>query len=70
MTSFLDPAGLVSLRMRAEDREAVIAAGGAGVNQHGSNMPDFVSVPDGSPDAELDHLFSTSWDYAALLKPK
>lgn len=70
VTSFLDPDGLVCLRMRAKDRETVIAAGGAPVKQYGGNLADSVSAPDGSRDVELDHLFSASWDYAASLKPK
>lgn len=70
MTSFLDPDGLVCLRMSAEDRALVIGAGGSAVRQYGSNMPDFVSVPPGLSDTELDDVFATSWDHAVSLEPK
>ncbi len=70
MTSFLDPVGLVCLRISAEDRESVIASGGAAVMQYGRNMPDFVSLPEGLSDADLDQLFARSWDHAGGLEPK
>ena len=70
MTSFLDPNGLICLRLAADDRDAVIAAGGAAVQQYGKNMPDFASVPSGASDADLDTWFATSWDHAGTLTPK
>ncbi len=70
MTSFLDPDGLICLRLSADQREAVIEAGGAAVQQYGRNMPDFANVPSGATDAELDALFAQSWDHAGTLPPK
>ena len=70
MTSFLDPQGLCCLRLSPEDRTAVISAGGAAVEQYGRNMPDFASVPATAGNAELDALFTRSWDHAGTLKPK
>ena len=70
MTSFLDPEGLICLRLSAEDRTALISAGGAEVQQYGRNMPEFASVPPSSAAAELDTLFAQSWDHAGTLKPK
>lgn len=40
MTSFLDPTGLICLRLSHDDRDAVIAAGGAAVEHYGRNMSD------------------------------
>ncbi len=70
MTSFLDPDGLVCLRLPADDREATIAAGGAAVKQYGRNMPDFASLPLAATDRELDDLFARSWHHAGTLEPK
>ena len=70
MTSFLDPEGLICLRLSADDRTALISAGGAAVEQYGRNMPDFASVPLSASDADLDALFARSWDHAATLTPK
>ena len=70
MTSFLDPQGLICLRLSAEDRTAVISTGGASVEQYGRNMPDFASVPPSANDAELDALFAQSWDHVGTLEPK
>ena len=70
MTSFLDPTGLICLRLSPGDRTAIIAAGGGAVEQYGRNMPDFASVPPSAPDAELDAFFAQSWDHAGTLKPK
>ncbi len=70
MTSFLDPDGLVCLRLSPDDRAAVIESGGSAVQQYGRNMPDFASVPPGANDAELDELFATSWDHVGTLDPK
>ena len=70
MTSFLDPTGLICLRLSAGGREAVLAAGGGPVEQYGRNMPDFASVPGSADDAELDELFTRSWDHVGTLDPK
>ena len=70
MTSFLDPEGLICLRLSADERAAVIDAGGGAVQQYGRYMPDFASVPPSAGDDELDALFATSWDHAGTLPPK
>jgi hypothetical protein len=70
MTSFLDPAGLICLRLSISDRSEVLSADGAAVEQYGRNMPDFAGVPPSAADAELDALFVQSWDHAGGLKPK
>lgn len=70
MTSFLDPTGLICLRLSRPERDAVIAAGGAAVEQYGKNMPDFASVPPSATDAELDALFAQSWTHTGALTPK
>lgn len=70
MTSFLDPAGLICLRLSSGDRSEVLSAGGAAVEQYGRNMPDFASAPPSASNAELDALFVRSWDHAGALKPK
>lgn len=68
MTSFLDPEGLICLRLSADDRDELIAAGGASVQQYGRNMPDFASLP--IDDADADGWFVRSWDHSGTLKPK
>ena len=70
MTSFLDRLGLICLRLSADDRDVVIAHGGAAVQQYGRNMPDFASVAPSATDDELDDLFAMSWDHAGTLQPK
>lgn len=70
MTSFLDPDGLVCLRLSKDDRDAVIADGGGEVQQYGSHMPDFASVPPDAIAERLDALFALSWDHAGTLPPK
>ena len=70
MTSFLDPEGLICVRLSPEDRAVVISAGGSEVEQYGRNMPDFAGVPPSTVDRELDTLFAQSWDHAGELKPK
>lgn len=67
---FLDPEGLICLRLSADDRTDVISAGGAAVVQYGRNMPDFASVPPSAVGDELDALFAQSWDHAGTLTPK
>jgi len=70
MTSFLDPEGLICVRLSPEGRSEVIEAGGAAVEQYGKNMPEFASVPPSAVDADLDALFAESWDHTGSLKPK
>lgn len=70
MTSFLDPDGLICLRLSPADRETVIGTGGAAVQQYGRNMPDFASVAPTATDGELDSLFALSWNHAGALGPK
>lgn len=70
MTSFLDPDGLICLRLSRDDRTAVISAGGDADEQYGRNLPDFASVPGGVGDAGLDALFAQSWDHVGTLTPK
>ena len=70
MTSFLDPEGLICLRLAPGDRDEAMAAGGAEVEQYGRNMPDFASVPPSATDSDLDALFAQSWEHVGRLKPK
>lgn len=70
MTSFLDPAGLICLRLDMADRDAVIAEGGAPVTQYGKNMPDFAAVPADATGDRLDALFAMSWHHVGTLTPK
>ena len=70
MTSFLDPTGLICLRLGTDEREDLIAAGGGAVEQYGKNMPDFASLPAAMSEADGDRWFATSWDHTGGLDPK
>lgn len=70
MTSFLDPDGLLCFRLAADEREALLAAGGGAVRQYNRNMPDFASAPVAMDEADLDRWFTTSWNHTGTLDPK
>lgn len=70
MTSFLDPDGMVCLRLAADERAELIAHGGAAVEQYGRNMPDFASLPRDASDAVADAWFERSWHHSTRLAPK
>ena len=70
MTSFLDPDGLVCVRLAAADRDDALAAGASEVEQYGSAMPDFVGLPVDLADDVADAWFTRSWDHAGTLQPK
>ena len=73
MTSFIDKAGEVSLRLSKADQAEFIETYDSRVPvQYGKNMPDFAVVPDGLL-ADLDALrpwFVRSWDFVGSLDPK
>ena len=70
MTSFLDPDGVICVRLGAAQRADALAAGCSEVQQYGRNMPDFVGLPaDLSPD-DQSSWFARSWDHAGTLEPK
>ena len=73
MTSFIDKAGEVSLRLSKADQAEFMDAYDSRVPvQYGKNMPDFAVVPD----ALLENLeearpwFVRSWDFVGTLEPK
>ena len=70
MASFLDPDGLICLRLDVDDHAELLAAGGSAVQQYGRNMPDFVALPTPADDAFADRWFARSWDHTASLDPK
>lgn len=70
MTSFLDPEGLICLRLGSDSRQDLLDAGGSAVRQYGRNMPDFVALPPGADDTLADAWFVRSWDHSAALDPK
>ena len=73
MTSFLDKAGEVSLRLSKADQAEFIEAYDTRVPmQYGKNMPDFAVVPDTLLE-NLDEVrpwFVRSWDFVGTLEPK
>jgi hypothetical protein len=73
MTSFLDKAGGVSIRLNKEDREKFTAGYDTELAvQYGSVMKEFVVVPDDlheRPD-ELREWFLRSWQWVGTLEPK
>ncbi len=73
MTSFIDKAGEVSLRLsRAEQAEFIETYASRVPVQYGKDMPDFAVVPDALLD-DLDALrpwFVRSWEHAGALEPK
>ena len=70
MASFLDPDGLICLRLDVADHEELLAAGGSPVQQYGRNMPDFVALPASADDAVADRWFERSWQHCSSLDPK
>ena len=73
MTSFIDKAGEVSLRLSKADQAEFIGAYDSRVPvQYGKNMPDFAVVPDALLE-NLDEVrpwFVRSWDFVGTLEPK
>ena len=73
MTSFIDKAGEVSLRLSKADQAEFIEANDTRVPvQYGKNMPDFAVVPDALLE-NLDEVrpwFVRSWDFVGTLEPK
>ena len=73
MTSFIDRAGEVSLRLAKPDQAEFIETYDTRVPvQYGKNMPDFAVVPDDLLE-DLDALrpwFVRSWDFVGTLDPK
>ena len=73
MTSFIDKAGEVSLRLSKADQAEFLETFDSRVPvQYGRNMPDFAVVPDALlQDLEvLRPWFVRSWDFAGTLEPK
>ena len=73
MTSFIDKAGEVSLRLSEADQAEFMATYDSHVPvQYGKNMPDFAVVPDALL-ADRDALrpwFVRSWEFVGSLDPK
>lgn len=73
MFSFLDPAGMMALRLPADDRAAFVERFGTTIaEQHGRQMREFVVVPSElleRPD-EIDEWFRRSEEWVGTLKPK
>lgn len=73
MTSFIDKAGEVSLRLSKADQAEFIETYESRVPvQYGKNMPDFAVVPGALLD-DLEALrpwFVRSWDFVGTLEPK
>ena len=73
MTSFIDKAGEVSIRLDKADREAFIERYDSRVPvQYGKNMPEFAVVPDDllEHQDELRPWFVKSWEWVGTLDPK
>ena len=70
MTSFLDPNGLICLRLGTEQRAIALDAGCSAVEQYGRNMPDFVGLPLGMSASDMAEWFATSWEHTGTLEPK
>lgn len=70
MTSFLDPEGVICVRLGSDQRQDALDEGGASVEQYGRNMPDFAGLPVDIADADADRWFTTSWDHTGTLDPK
>lgn len=73
MTSFIDKAGEVSLRLSKADQAEFIEEYDSRVPvQYGKNMPDFAVVPEDLLERqdELRPWFVRSWDFAGTLEPK
>ncbi len=73
MTSFIDKAGEVSLRLSKADQAEFIETYDTRVPvQYGKNMPDFAVVPDDLLERqdELRPWFVRSWEFVGTLDPK
>jgi len=73
MTSFLDKAGEVSIRLAKPDREEFLEKYDSRISvQYGSQMKEFVVVPDDLLDAQdaIRDWFARSWDWVGTLDPK
>ncbi|MGD8684318.1 MAG: hypothetical protein PVG27_10240 [Chloroflexota bacterium] len=73
MTSFIDRAGEVSIRLEKADRERFIERYDSHIaRQYGKQMPEFVVVPDGLLERqdEIRPWFARSWEWVGTLDPK
>lgn len=70
MTSFLDPDGVICVRLDPAQREDALAEGCSEVQQYGRNMPDFVGLPEAMPSDGQSSWFARSWAHAGTLEPK
>ena len=70
MTSFLDPDGLICIRLDSSALAEAIEAGAATVEQYGRKMSDFAALPVDLGDQEADVWFARSWKQAGMLDPK
>jgi hypothetical protein len=73
MTSFIDKDGKVSLRLDRESREEFMDTYASRISvQHGSEMKEFVEVPDDLLERadEIRTWFVRSWEWVGTLKPK
>lgn len=73
MTSFIDKAGEVSLRLSRADQAEFIESYDTRIPvQYGKNMPDFVVVPNDLLERqdELRPWFVRSWEFVETLDPK
>ncbi|MGD2043314.1 MAG: hypothetical protein PVJ28_06645 [Acidimicrobiia bacterium] len=73
MTSFIDKAGEVSIRLDEEDREEFLEKYDSRIPvQYGSQMKEFVVVPDDLLERqdEVRSWFVKSWDWVGTLEPK
>lgn len=70
MSSFLDPDGLICLRLALDAHDELLGHGGSTVQQYGRNMPDFVALPPTADDALADLWFGRSWSHSESLDPK
>jgi len=73
MTSFIDKAGEVSLRLSRADQAEFIESYDTRIPvQYGKNMPDFVVVPNDLLERqdELRPWFVRSWEFVGTLDPK
>lgn len=73
MTSFIDKAGEVSIRLDKADREEFLEKHDSRIPvQYGSQMKEFVVVPDDMLEAqdEVRDWFVRSWEWVGTLDPK
>lgn len=73
MFSFLDPTGMLALRLPAALRDEFLDSNDSWiVEQHGRMMAEYVAVPDAlfEDAAEMNRWFAASVDWIGSLKPK